>query len=225
MTDATPHSAASTREVLLDTAERLFAERGIGGASLRAITGAAGTNLAAVNYHFGSKEGLVRALFTRRLGPLNQQRLERLAECEAEDGPPAVECVLRAFVEPVVRMLRDAEHGRAFARLVGRSFHDPEGDTQTLLLEEFRETSERFAEALATARPELSLQEVLWRLHYTIGAMAHTTAMGHLAERQTDGLCDPSDVETNIRHITQFLVAGWQAPPSPAAGEVPEDAP
>ena len=77
-------TTTDTREALLDAAESLFAEHGVQAASLRAITQQAGANLAAVHYHFGSKEGLVRAVFSRRIGPLNEERLRRLEECERE---------------------------------------------------------------------------------------------------------------------------------------------
>ena len=60
-----------TRTRLLDSAEQLFAERGIDATSLRAITTAAGANLASVNYHFGSKDELFREVVSRRIGPVN----------------------------------------------------------------------------------------------------------------------------------------------------------
>src|SRR5436305_14013735 len=97
---------AGTRESLMDAAESLFSERGIQAASLRAITEQAKANLAAVHYHFGSKQGLVRAVFSRRLAPLNEERLRRLDLCLAAGG--GVEEVLRAFLAPALAMARDA---------------------------------------------------------------------------------------------------------------------
>src|SRR4051812_44617723 len=108
-----------THESLLDAAESLFSERGIEAASLRAITERAGANLAAVHYHFGSKQGLVRAVFSRRLTPLNEERLRRLARCE--EGEAGLEEVLHAFLEPALDMARDASHS-PFGRLMGRAF-------------------------------------------------------------------------------------------------------
>src|SRR5437763_15014706 len=108
-------AAIGTQESLLDAAESLFSERGIEAASLRAITEKAKANLAAVHYHFGSKQGLVRAVFSRRLAPRNEERLRRLDLCLAAGG--GVEEVLRAFLAPALAMTRDASHD-AFGRLL-----------------------------------------------------------------------------------------------------------
>ena len=58
-------SQPETRDRILDAAERLFVEHGFEGTSMRMITGAANANLAAVNYHFGSKDALIQAVFRR----------------------------------------------------------------------------------------------------------------------------------------------------------------
>src|ERR1700754_704729 len=108
MTKTTEQIEAGTRESLLDAAESLFSERGIQAASLRAITEQAGANLAAVHYHFGSKQGLVRAVFSRRLAPLNADRLRRLGRCEETGGE--IEDVLHAFLAPALDMARQASH-------------------------------------------------------------------------------------------------------------------
>ena len=96
-----------TKQRILDVAERLFAERGFSGTSLRTIIGEAGVNLAAVHYHFHSKDALLEAVILRRLEPVNRERLAMLEACEhaARGGPPAVEDILRAFIEPTVRGL------------------------------------------------------------------------------------------------------------------------
>jgi len=211
-----------TRDALLDAAEHLFAERGLRSASLRAITGEAGTNLAAVNYHFGSKQGLVEAVFTRRLEPLNRERLDRLAACEAAPGGPAVECIVRAFVAPVLRMLRDRrEGGAAFARLVARSFSEPSEETLRMLQSAFREVVERFAAALGAALPHLPRETVFWRIHFMAGAMAHTAAFGRLAFAMSHGLCDPEDSERMIDELAAFLAAGHAAPAPEGSPERP----
>src|SRR5215470_7799735 len=109
MTKTIEPIGVGTRESLMDAAESLFAERGIQAASLRAITEQAGANLAAVHYHFGSKQGLVRAVFSRRLNPLNAERLRRLTQIEEAGG--GLEEVLHAFLVPALDMARDASHG------------------------------------------------------------------------------------------------------------------
>ena len=88
--------AIDTKDRILDTAERLFADKGYPATSLRDITNEAGVNLAAVNYHFGSKEALLSAVLDRRIGPVNEKRLELLDAAEAQAGnqPLALETVL-----------------------------------------------------------------------------------------------------------------------------------
>jgi AcrR family transcriptional regulator len=98
-----------TREQILDTAERLFADQGIGAVSLRSITAEAGVNLAAIHYYFGSKEALVVAVFDRRVVKLNEERLALLDEVEraAGDGPLPIEDLLRALYGPAIRFSQD----------------------------------------------------------------------------------------------------------------------
>src|SRR5512138_1669857 len=118
----------TTKDRILDAAERLFAERGYDGTSLRAITAAAGANLAAVNYHFRSKESLMRALFSRRLGALNRERLEllRRLEVEAAGAPVPVERLVRVLLEPPLRL--GNRHGASgFGLLLGRMYSAPGG--------------------------------------------------------------------------------------------------
>jgi AcrR family transcriptional regulator len=203
-----------TRESLLDAAESLFSEHGVQAASLRAITQRAGANLAAVHYHFGSKQGLVRAVFQRRIAPLNRERLRRLAECEAGGG--SVEGVLYAFVAPLLQMSRDAPDGAgAFARLMGRAFSEPSDEVRQIVFEEFSEMVEGFKGALGRLLPHLSESEVLWRFHFVAGAMAHTVGSGKLLERCTGGRCGPADVERTTELLVHFLAAGLEAPATP----------
>ena len=114
---------SGTKDRILDVAERLFAEQGFAATSLRAITTRAKVNLAAIHYHFDSKETLIQAVFRRRLIPLNRKRLEVLMQLEqaAGDRPLAVEQIIEAFIGPALRLSRDVEQGgHNFMRLLGR---------------------------------------------------------------------------------------------------------
>src|SRR5436190_24366511 len=84
--------AAATKERILDAAESLFMEHGFEATSLRSITAAAAVNLAAVNYHFGSNEELFQAVLTRRLAPMNHDRLTLLTALERDAAPTPVSC-------------------------------------------------------------------------------------------------------------------------------------
>ncbi|MBT6104247.1 MAG: TetR/AcrR family transcriptional regulator, partial [Verrucomicrobia bacterium] len=111
-----------TKTRILDTAERLFAQKGFDAVSLRNIIASAKVNLAAVHYHFGSKQALVHSVIARRLRPINGERLTNLAEARAKSGrrPLKLERVLDCLFRPLFRVQADPKAGPTFARLVGR---------------------------------------------------------------------------------------------------------
>lgn len=201
-----------TRESLLDAAEKLFSEYGIQAASLRQITQQAGANLAAVNYHFGTKDGLVRAVFSRRLRPMNDERLRRLAEVdlEAED---ALEQTLRAFLEPLMRLIAEKPEGvRGFARLMGRAWSEPSEEVRSIILEEIRETIDHFMAAFRKVLPHLSDAELMWRFHFVGGAMGHTVSCSYVLERYAGGTCRTGDPDEILDQLVTFLAGGMRAP-------------
>jgi AcrR family transcriptional regulator len=200
--------ASDTRQALLDAAERLFAERGLEGASLRAITGEAGANLAAVHYHFGSKDGLIQAVLARRLGPLNEERLRRLEACRQGGRPAELECVLRAFVAPIIEIAVGGEAGRAaFGRLMIRIQGEP-ALAKRVLKEAFEDTARRFVDALRETLPALSEEELTRRLHFAIGAMARIVIMAHAGGDLCFSVLDPTTV---TEPLVAFLAGGFRA--------------
>lgn len=209
-----------TKERILDVAERLFADHGFAATSLRAITKAAGVNLAAVHYHFGSKEGLFQAVFARRLAPINAERLALLdaAEARAADRALNPEEILEAFLVPAIRRLR-TEGGPCFLRLAGRIYTEP-GEHWKPVAAQFDEVKTRFVEALGEALPHLSRNDLFWRMHFVVGVLCHTLADHHRLELLSDGRCDPDDVESLVSQLVPFCAAGLRAatptPPSPA---------
>jgi AcrR family transcriptional regulator len=209
---STRENAAETRERLLDAAERLFAEEGITRTSLRAITLAAGVNVAAIHYHFGSKEALLQGVFARRLVPVNQERLERLERIEAgaAGGALPLEPVLEAFLAPVLSLLGDADGGR-LATLFGRLVTEPGELVARLMREQFREVADRFTAALRRALPELSETEVAWCLHCAIGVVGHCLASSHVPEVAREFGLPDDDEQVLLRRLTAFCAAGFRA--------------
>ncbi len=210
-------SAATTRDRLLDAAEALYADRGIDATSLRAITAAADANLAAVHYHFGSKEALTEAVLRRRIEPLNAERLRLLeaAETEAEAGgePVPVDEIVAALLLPALRLGRETKAGGdRFVRLMGRIYSEPGEYLRNLVVSQFRAVFERFGMALARSLPDLPRAELMWRLQFTIGAMVHTIADPAHVAHISGGLCDPSDVDGVGRQLVKFVAAGLEAP-------------
>jgi AcrR family transcriptional regulator len=209
-------TGTDTRERILDTAERLFAAHGFAGTSLRAVTREAEVNLAAVHYHFGTKEDLLRAVLSRIVIPVNRERLEMLEQVEAAVGsdPPSLEGILEAFIAPDLRLIRDlGERGVIITRFLGRSYTEPAEMVQALSREHYEELGQRFMEACARALPEVPQAEVYWRFKLVVGVLtyilADTDRTGGYAE-------DLSDVDGTVRRMVAFLAAGLRAPvPAP----------
>jgi len=202
----------ATRTALLDAAEQLFAERGYAGASLRAITEAAAANLGAVNYHFGSKEGLLWAVISRRVGPVNRERLRLLAECRraADGGPPDVEAVLRAFVTPVFA-LRAGGGVNSFVRLAGRMYSEPLPQLPKLHARLFGEVTGLFLDALSEALPGLSRKELWWQLQLVIGTFLHPLLAGPRLAEFTERMCLLDDMDAVADRMIRFAAGGLRA--------------
>jgi AcrR family transcriptional regulator len=209
----------NTKTRILDIAEKLFAQDGIEATSLRAITAGAGVNLAAVNYHFQSKEALLRAVIARRIDPINQRRLEMLDACEAAAGEGALPLrrVVQAFLDPVIEANASAES--EFAPLIGRLYSEPGGFMVQLFKDHMQTVARRFQAAFQRALPHLPHREVLWRISFMAGAMSHTMAAGSLIRAMSDGLCDPSDAAGTSRRLEDFVTAGFESPLAEVAHE------
>lgn len=206
--------STDTRDRLLDAAEQLFAERGFAATSLRDLTAVAEANLASVNYHFGSKETLLVEVFERRLGPVNGRRLALLDELESAAPDPRLEDLLWAYLAPPFETMRDqGESGRRFARLVGRVISDPARSTSEAFVAQFAAVRDRFHAAFARALPGLDATEVERRMHYVIGAMAHTFLWC-----ENIGCLEPvpdDQPEAVLHSLIRFAASGMAAPVTP----------
>ena len=211
-----------TKDRLLDAAELLFVQHGIRATSLRSITSEAGANLAAVNYHFGSKEELIRSVVDRRLQPLNARRLELLDRLEAR-GAPSVEEIVDALVRPAFQLAprsdRGAPPGPHWADLMARLHFEQDEALTNLLISSFKTVHERFFGALHEALPELSERQLLYRLHFAIGAMAMTVANRELMFRISGGVVDADDTERAVDRLVNFVSHGFRAPRSASETE------
>jgi len=208
-------TSADTKTRILDAAERLFVEHGFEATSLRQLTAAAGVNLAAVNYHFGSKEELFQAVLTRRLDPMNQERIELLQKLEREAPGKALSCekILFAMLIPALRLARDERRGgKNFLRLLGRAYADPAPFIRHFLSQQYAGMIGRYKEAFLRALPQLSRQELTWRLHFVMGALSYTLA-GTDALKLFAQVTETDNDELLLQRLAPFLVAGLKAPP------------
>jgi AcrR family transcriptional regulator len=200
-----------TRDRLLDEAERLFGERGIPEVSLREITSAADANIASVNYHFGSKDGLVRELFARRMGPLNEERLRLLKDLQAAsgEGPPPLEGILRAFAGPTLRTARRAPN---FMMLAARYHLETRAQcTEILHSPGFHELVSLMREMLLCAFPNSQESSIWLAVHFFVGMMLHTWIGAHAMEELSGGIARWDDVEEMIDQLVTFGTAGFRA--------------
>ncbi|MBL8459752.1 TetR/AcrR family transcriptional regulator [Zoogloea sp.] len=214
MSQAPGKTAGDTRSRILDAGERLFMEHGFDGTSMRMITSQAGVNLAAVNYHFGTKELLIQEVFRRRLTHLNQSRLAALAQLEAEaaGSPLKPSRIVDAFFGTALRMAADVEGGgHTFMCLLGRTYTEPNEFVRKFLAEEYAECVERFLTALYRALPEVDRNEILWRFHFMMGAMSYAIA-GTDALQLVTGKFNDENPSRLAPRLMSFLLGGLRAP-------------
>ena len=168
-----------TKQVILDCAEELFAESGIAAVSLRKIISIAGVNLAAVHYHFGSKDELVRAVFSRRLEEVNAERLRALSALREKYAEEPIELreLLEAFLKAPLNLGRGKTGGRNFFRLIARAHAETSEVVNQILFSCLQEVIQEFLKELCKTLPELSMHEAAFRLAFVAGAMVQAVLM------------------------------------------------
>ncbi|MBC8011288.1 MAG: TetR/AcrR family transcriptional regulator [Burkholderiales bacterium] len=214
---------AATRDDILDAAERMFAEHGYAGATLRLITAAARVNLAAAHYHFGDKEALYRAVFTRRIQPMNTLRLADLEAAEAAAGkrPVPLRTLLVILIRPIAALLDTAGTGvHPFARVMARLIVEPPPFMEKIVAAEFGSVIARFVPHFLRALPHLDPATLLWRARFVLGAANVTFGRMRLIERRLQEIGAPTDGDTILAQLVAFAEAGLGAPaalPLPAS--------
>lgn len=196
-----------TRSRILDVAELLFSEKGLDRVSIRDITQKARVNLAAINYHFGTKEDLIAAVFERRIVPVNQARLAALDEVErSSKKAPKLEAILEAFIRPTLHC--NPAGKEAFSRLFGRCLSEPSPEIEALLKRQFEPLVERLDAALMKALPKLSRSDIFWCMKFTFGALHHW----HLTkDRFLPVWLTKTESEEQIQKLISFAAAGFRA--------------
>lgn len=201
---------SDTKSRILDAAEKLFGMNGFEATSLRDITAEAQVNLAAVNYHFQSKESLIDAVLTRRIEPVNRRRFEML---DAAGPNPTIEQILQAFMAPVLD-----QDLASVVPLLGRMMSDPTQFVERVFKKYFAGVSQRIQEELHKQLPDLPRNELFWRTHFMAGIMTHIMSWSQVLPDLTEGMCDISNRQAVIDRIVAFSAAGFRVP-APAAPE------
>ncbi len=191
-----------TRSAILAAAERLYADRGFGDVTLRDIVAEANVNLAAVNYHFGSKDELIAELFVTRSIALNRERLTELRAAEEKGGGRApIEAILRALVGPTLRDCLGPENVRSTAaRFMFRASIESVPPIRRIKNREI-DHLRKFAAAMRRALPERDEVELYWGLHFALAMAHHTIRESERLVKLSEGKCDLDDVDDVIERV------------------------
>ena len=203
-------SKRTTKDKLLDAAEKLFARTGFHGTSLRDITGEAGVDLALVNYHFGSKKRLFAAVIERRGVVLNDERLRRLADVRRAAAPQAasIEAVIGAFFDPILDFLAHAGPGwHSYFTLLAWVNNSPEWG-RALMSKTFNPTVREFIRALMESLPAAAPEDIFWGYNFLTGALTLSLAETGRLDILSDGLCRSTDVAALKARLGPFVAAG-----------------
>ncbi|WP_280562190.1 MULTISPECIES: TetR/AcrR family transcriptional regulator [unclassified Chromohalobacter] len=200
---------------ILDTAEVLFAERGFAETSLRTITSKAKVNLAAVNYHFGSKKALIQAVFARYLDPFSERFHQALDELEAQyrDEPIPLEVLLETLARTVLEVPAERNSLKVFMRLLGLAYTQAQGHLRRYIQEHYGNVFSRFSDLVRRATPELPEAERFWRLHFMLGTVIFTlSGLDALRDIADKDYHEHVSVRDLIRRLRPVVVSGMQAP-------------
>ena len=199
----------STKDRILGAAEELFAQFGFAGTSLRQVTSRADVNIAAVNYHFGSKENLVNEVFRRRMDDMSRQRIDAL-KAAITQHPGELEPILAAFVEPALALAQDRHGGGAFVRVVARAYAEKNDTLRKFLSDHYGHVLREFAKAIAGCVPGLSKEELYWRLDFLAGALTYAMADFGLIKRPGGGGAK-APPERCARELLRVAAAGFKS--------------
>ncbi len=215
--EASQRNAAATRARIVAAAEVEFADHGFDGVSVRQIALRADVPVALINYHFGSKEGLYRAIFEMRAPMIIDQRLAglRLADMEP-DTDRKVEMIVKAVLVPNLHM-RSTEKNSSYARILAREVSDPKSHNRKVIQEFFDPVAYKVTEALHKALPNRTIEEIHWGYQAMLGAMVYTMADTGRISRLSDGRCDPEDEMATATYLVALFKAALlhaQVPPA-----------
>ncbi|WP_313171652.1 TetR family transcriptional regulator [Stenotrophomonas sp.] len=208
----------STKDRILGAAEELFAQYGFAGTSLRQVTSHADVNIAAVNYHFGSKDNLVNEVFRRRMDEMTAARLGQLEQARSTQ-PGDLRAVLAAFVEPALALAQDRQSGGAFVRVIARAYAEKNDNLRKFLSDHYGHVLREFGKAIGACVPGLSKEELYWRLDFLAGSLTYAMADFGLIKRPHN-ISEAEHRRKAAQELIHFAEAGFRAsvrtPTSPA---------
>ena len=203
-------TSIDTKEQILNVAEHMIAERGFAGTTLRSVVRKAGVNLAAVHYHFGSKEELFRATVARIAQPVVEHELAALRKLQEEKESPSVEDILTAFLEAPLKLLMGDESSRMVrAQFMGRCRTEPE-PIQSIAAQQFDASCQAFLDALQRSLPNQSRSQLQWKFDLAIATLIRVQAEAGKPNAVLPS-SKPDDIKNAISQLVTFLAAGMRA--------------
>lgn len=203
----------STKQRILKAAKDLFAKQGFTQTSTRMITQQAGVNLAAVNYHFGSKKNLIQAVLKDYFEIVIPKWDAKITSLEAQQHPRVID-VIHCIVNPLVDMnAQTPQSASVFIQLLGRGYSDSQGHLRSFILGHYGQTIERMMNLFRKSVTDISEQELFWRLHFALGSfvfsMASSNALVEIAQADFN---QQTDVDAIMRGLASFVASGIEQP-------------
>ncbi|MCE9687681.1 MULTISPECIES: TetR/AcrR family transcriptional regulator [Shewanella] len=207
-------SRSDTKTRILDAAEKLFAERGFSETSLRLITSKAEVNLASVNYHFGSKKELIRAVLARYLDVFMPAAAKEISRLHTAPNQASLDEIFSALVAPLLELNKlRAEGTTIFLQLLGRGYIESQGHLRWFITTHYGEPLAKFVKAVQASVPHIPSAEMFWRLHFTLGTVVFTMASADaLTEIAAADFGEHNDIEAVIRKVIPYMAAGVAVP-------------
>ncbi|WP_138380169.1 TetR/AcrR family transcriptional regulator [Luteithermobacter gelatinilyticus] len=210
--DKKTNTRQDSRERILDVAEKLFSTSSFASVSVRTVTTEAGVNLSAVNYYFGSKQGLFQAVYVRRAKAMNRERLELLAEyaqaAETQGNPLPIRQIISALISPPIRWLYDEETG-VYIRFLARAYLEEASDMANVLEEEVA-VFDKFVPHIKDLYPDMSDEDIYWRIHFILGVMHHTINHIDRIGILSHGHCKARNWQDTRNRIVEFCELGFR---------------
>jgi AcrR family transcriptional regulator len=207
-----PESSDTSRDKLIRSATKLFADRGFDGVSVRDIANDAMVNSALVGYYFGGKEGLLAEVYTLHFEPLKQERARLLAAVTERNATPQLEDVLEAFIRPSLQANQGSGDSHNFYRLRAILAAENSSLLEQVVAQTFDDASRAFIDALSACLPQLTHRDIFWRFHFLLGAIYYSATGPKRIKSLSGGACDPSDPAAATWELIHIAAAAFRAP-------------
>ena len=202
----------TTKDLILDAAEKLFAVRGFYGVSIRQITTEADVDPALASYHFGKKKDIFEAVMLRRAEILNRERIQMLDDCirRAQPNPAPLHEIIDAFTHALLNRSNKGGAGwKSYFAIIAQINNHPELGG-VIMTQYFDPLAKKFLAAIHATMPNSSLEDLYWCYHFLSGALTLTFSGTDRISNLSDGLCPASDLDAVHERLVPFITAGFE---------------